>query len=520
MAGGKGVVGPDPSTDARAGLLSTTASRVLLGVLVVAAAVLRSYRLNVPPLEFHATRQYRSLLIARGFYLEHAGSVPDWQRQVAELNLERQGYLEPPLGELVTAFGYRVLGGESYWLPRSLSILFWTVGAVVLYRIGRRLVSETAGVVAAAIHLFLPFAVVASRSFQPDPLMVTLMLASVLALIRHHDRPSTRRLVLAAALSALAIFVKPISMFVIGVVFAGLSIRRQGWRATVRSPATWLYGAIALTPTVGYYVVYGLMLSGNLNTQAQASFLPQLLLDPSFWKGWLDNAQVVVGYPALVLGLAGIAMFGRGAPRTVIASMWIGYGLFCLVFNYHIFSHDYYHLQLVPIVALSLGALSAATLEKVRGITGDDVARLALVGALALGVALSAVAVRPRLAHPAAPATVHAAETVGDLVGHSTRTVVLASDYGLSLQFHGNLSGHPWPLVSDLEWEQLANRAALPAEQRFDEWFGDEQPEFFVVMDHSELAQQRDLDAFLSGRYTLVERSDDFTIFDLRRSPG
>jgi len=49
----------------------------LLAVLFVIALGLRFYQIGEPPLDFHATRQYRSLLIARSFYYESLTTLPE-----------------------------------------------------------------------------------------------------------------------------------------------------------------------------------------------------------------------------------------------------------------------------------------------------------------------------------------------------------------------------------------------------------------------------------------------------------
>ena len=54
-----------------------------LAVVFVAAAVVRFDHIGEPPLDFHPTRQYRSALLARRFYLEHNPSVSAWQRVLA-----------------------------------------------------------------------------------------------------------------------------------------------------------------------------------------------------------------------------------------------------------------------------------------------------------------------------------------------------------------------------------------------------------------------------------------------------
>jgi uncharacterized membrane protein len=206
---------------------------LILGFLSVAALGIRLYHSTDPPLDFHATRQYRSLIIARGFYFDHLASIPEWKKQVAHCSQKKQGILEPPIMEFVVATGYRVLGGERLWLPRLFSTIFWLTGGGFLYLIGKRVADGEAALFGTAFYLFLPFATVASRSFQPDPLMVMLMLASVWAILRYDDAPSKARLAGAAVLSSLAFVIKPGSVFVIIAAFLALAICRQGIRRAV-----------------------------------------------------------------------------------------------------------------------------------------------------------------------------------------------------------------------------------------------------------------------------------------------
>jgi hypothetical protein len=489
----------------------------LLLLLMVAAAALRLYRLDTAPLGFHPARQYRSLIIARGFYYEGLSSIPARKSQVAALNLERQGVIEPPIGEFLTASGYRLLGGESYWLPRSLSVLFWVAGAYFLYRIAERLVGATAGIIAAGLYLFVPFAVVASRSFQPDPLMIMLLLAGLLAVLRYHDRPSWGGLAAATALSALAILVKPPAAFALYTVFGLVMINRKGWGSSLADPSLWIFGLGSVLPALGYYVFYGLYLTGPVVTQTAAAFLPLLVFDSFFWKSWAANISIVIGLPAFILALLGGFLFPRGTPRSSMLGLWAGYVLFCLVFSYHIATHDYYHLQLIPIASLSLAPLLASIWVRLMEMNRGTLARVSICAVLTVGLLWSALAVRPQLLGDIALRDqIEKAEEVGDAVHHSTKNLVLASDYGMTLQYHGEVSTLPWPLMSDLEWEMLAGQNRLRPAERMEQWFGDEEVDYFIVMDMWELEQQPDLEEFLSEHYPAMVRTDSFAIFDLR----
>ena len=119
---------------------------LILSVLFIAAFGIRLYHINEPPLNFHATRQYRSLIIAREYYFYNLSSVPGWKKEVAHFSRRKQGMLEPPILEFLVSIGYRLLGGEHFWLPQLLSSLFWLIGGGFLYLIGKRIADADAAV--------------------------------------------------------------------------------------------------------------------------------------------------------------------------------------------------------------------------------------------------------------------------------------------------------------------------------------------------------------------------------------
>src|SRR5439155_24978434 len=121
------------------------------------------------------------------------------------------------------------------------------------------------------------------------------------------------------------------------------------------------------------------------------------------------------------------------------------------------------------------------------------------------------------LSNPEFERKVRIAQEIGARVNHSTNIVYLSGDYGLPLEYHGELSGKPWPLVSDLEWERLAGVPVLDAERRFTVWFSKYSPEYFIVESMHEFDQQPDLKQFLS-QFPIVSQSNDYLIFKLRRS--
>jgi 4-amino-4-deoxy-L-arabinose transferase-like glycosyltransferase len=499
----------------RIGRLIFSRQALLVPLFLIALAA-RLFNIGDPPLGFHPTRQYRSLLISRGYYYQSQASIPEWKREVARINLEKQGILEPPVTELLVAVAYLVLGGEHYWVPRIFTILFWLLGGYFLYRITARILDPFAALFATVFYLLLPFAVVASRSFQPDSLMVALMLASILVLLEFDEHPTWGRYATAGLFAAASIFIKPVSAFVIYAVFITLSLCRHGFKKTITIPGFLLFFPLTLLPGLSFYL-YGILNTPVMLVQTQASFLPGLWFDPFYWRGWLAQINATVGYPSFLLALLGILFLKRGRPLVLVLGWWAGYVLFCLIFNYHIATHDYYHLQLIPLVGLSLSPLASLVANRLLDANQAWYERGAIAAILLAGLALSLYSGLSQLGNQGFGRKVRQAETVGEAVDHSTRTVYLDADYGLPLEYHGELSGVPWPLASDLEWERLAGMAVLDAEDRFEADFAAGGPAYFIVTDLSEYEQQEDLKEFLTEKYPVVAQDDDLLVFSLAR---
>lgn len=496
---------------------------LLMAVLVTlfaSAAYVRMAGAAGSYLRFHPTRQYRSALIARAYYLEGAGEAPVWRRSVATANLEREGQLEPPIVERLAAMSYRLVGREDHNLPRTASILFWMVGGVFLASVARRL-GAAASLLAAGYYLLAPFGVMASRSFQPDPLMVMFQVAAILAILRHEEKPGPHRFAIATILSAMAILVKPVVLFQLLTAQAALELTREGERCGRGLRRVLLFSVLAVLPSAAYY---GFALaSGSLTPQAGMSFLPGLLLTGTFWLGWLEQIGGVSGHPALLLGLLGFLLCRERRYRALLGGLWAGYLGFGLVFTYHVHTHDYYHLQLLPIVALSLAPL----VTRVAAGIGHRLPGLRWRVALALGLIF--VVTGPIMSRVTVASTeevearrlfeASAAPEIGARVHHSTRTIVLALGYGKPLLYQAEISGVPWPHRSDLALDRRLGREVPGAEHRFEELRHLVGADYFVVTDLAELDAQRDLARLLTDRFAVVASTGLYLIFDLRR-PG
>ena len=519
-------------------------------LLFVTAFAVRLYHIDRPPYDFATLRQYQSAHIARAYYFDSLKSLPEWKRTVAKLNLKRMGLLlEPRILENMTVIGYRLTGGEHLWIPRALSSIFWMIGGIFLYLTSRKIISPEAAFFSTAFYLLFPFSISASRSFQPDPLMIMLLLISVFLVVRYYDHPTSANVIGAALVTALAVLAKPYSLFFIFGAFVSVGIFKHGLRKALFGFHFILFSVLSLIPACFYYV-YGILTNvGYLNELAQGSFLPHLILKSYFWKDWLSLIGNVVGYIAFAAALTGFLTMKRGLSKAFLSGLWAGYLIFGLFFTLHIHTHDYYHLPLIPIVAFSLGSVAVRAMKFLyRNWKISLLTFLGLVCATGIIVAnrnlrsfiskkdLQIIAKFVGVSQHSKDfivgdfsREVKMAKEIGDLVGHSTNTVLLTHHFGRALAYNGELSGLPWPTSFSLQERRERGLKDLSDDELFNlRYFTIRThgkyiryvPDFFIITDFDDWERQKNLRDFLSSNFPVLARTDDYLIFDTRKMSG
>ncbi len=270
-------------------LFSSRAARTIALVLIFGAAfAIRLYDLTDLPLDFHPTRQLVSFIKARGLYYEtQPDGVSTWKLETAIRMAKLKADVEPVVFEQLVAFTYRFTG-EQLWVARIYSSLFWLIGGVFLFRLAREFVSFEGALVAVTYYLIFPYAIIGSRSFQPDPLMLMLVLAFWWIFARWCNltpTPSPERrgevwthAVLAGLFGGLAIFIKfPAAFFVIGGAL-GLALSRFTFRDLLRNTQVWIIAAIGALPA-SLYLVYGIFIRGDLASPIQRTVCPGLITE-------------------------------------------------------------------------------------------------------------------------------------------------------------------------------------------------------------------------------------------------
>jgi len=460
------------------------------------------------PLDFHPTRQLFSAIKARGIYYQTAPDIPEWQRDIATRTYNAEAVIEPPVIDMLVAETYKVFG-EHLWIGRIYSSVFWMIGGLFFFLLARELLSLDEALLALTVYLLLPYGVIASRSFQPDPLMVMLIVIGWWGVVKWSRQPAWGWVVLAGLAGGFAIYIKLTALFLIAGGYIGAILSRYSIKDALRNIQVWCMAVLAALPGAAY-VIYGVYFAKYLGSQFSGRFFPELWIDPVFYLKWEGKVALILGHLGLALALLGLLFLRSRVERIFAVSLWIAYAIFGMIFGYHISSHDYYSLPLIPVAALTLGALGGGL---VRGLveqaSGSSLTRFFIRFMLLFIVVMTFWQVRVKMMSVDYRPQEEYWASVGDTVGHMPSVVALSQDYGYPLVYWGWQRATMWPEYRSGVLSGNTNGF----EKRFNNLTKDQI--YFLVTDFDELDLQPELRDHLQANYPIHAEGDGYVIYDL-----
>ncbi len=487
---------------------------ILAIVLVVIFALgffLRMVDLSDPPLGFNPTRQLRSAIIARGMYYAAQTEADPLQRQTALTHWKMMERLEPSVLESMVAATYRLIGEEQVWVARIYTSIFWMIGAAALYDLARRMTSALGAIFGIGYFLFLPFSILASRSFQPDPGMIMLVLMTGWALFRWSETRSWRWAVLAGIFGGVAALVKVMAAFFVGGMAIGVAIFTLGVQSetesdkaqrrhfpnlisSLRTPQIWVMAVLMAAPALTYYLVGSGEQSSSFFVNWTILSRWREVLTPSFFMRWMIRVSSLMEPSVVLAAFVGTLLVPRRS-RALLWGFWGGYLLYGLTFPHHITTHDYYHLPLLAVVSLSLPVLAASVIDVVKR-SGIFIqvffVMVALVAAIYNAWLGRSILVGQDFGH-------HPAywSEVGELVPPEAKLVGVTQDYGFRFMYYGWRTIHVWPQGAGSEvFDQRASDA-----------------DYFVVTAENQMNDE--LKDFLNANYPVYVEGVGYRIYNL-----
>ncbi|NJN80149.1 MAG: hypothetical protein HC797_06605 [Anaerolineales bacterium] len=176
------------------------------------------------------------------------------------------------------------------------------------------------------------------------------------AIFEWSEKQTYQFAIIAGLFGGFAIFIKFVAAFFVISGGLGAVTSRTSIKEAMKNPQTYLIAILGIIPGAAY-LVYGIFIKDYLGSQFSGRFIPTLFLSPSYYVGWLNMLNLVIGGILLMFALLGLFFFDNKKLRFILA-LWLGYLIFGFYFNFHISTHDYYSLPLIPIVGVVSCAFS------------------------------------------------------------------------------------------------------------------------------------------------------------------
>ncbi|MBI5952042.1 MAG: phospholipid carrier-dependent glycosyltransferase [Chloroflexi bacterium] len=493
-------------------------------LLLALGGVLRLIDITDPPLDFHPTRQLRNTIVARGIYYSLLPNADQQTKDLAQVFRNTTAQYEPPIIESVVAFTYMLTGGESYAVPRMWETFFWLLAGVALFDLVRRAVSHWAALLGLAYYLVLPFSVQASRSFQPDPLMTSALVAGIYFLYRWSESCGAQELaptpgnklsysrektwkwaISAGLLLGFAVLVKAIIVFLVAgaaVAIVLFTLKSRFWKST----QVWTMFTLTVLPPFLFYVVIH---PGN-NTEYIVNWsvaMMKLLSSADFYSSWLAFISHLFGLAVIFLSLAG-TLVSTPRLRWLLIGLWAGYIIYGLALPFQMYTHSYYHIQLIPIIALGLASAVDPLIERVSG--QGWAWRVSAVGLIVAVIGYQSWVARSVLIAEDFRHEPAFWKQVGDVIPADADVIALTQDYGYRLMLFGWRKVSLWRLSTDLSemrggGQDVSDFSDLTTGK-----------EYFLVTAFGQLDKQPGLKEILS-QYPIAAEGDGYVLYDLRK---
>lgn len=477
----------------------------ILILLLTLGGLLRLLDLTDPPLDFHPSRQLRNSLVARYIYVSLLPSATDEQRELAASFERAVGRYEPPVSESLVALTWLLTGGENYAAPRVLGTLFWLAAGVALFDLMRRATSPWAALIGLAFYLVLPFSVQASRSFQPDPLMTSAFVAGIYFLYRWSEEQTWKHAIWAGVFLGLATFVKIVIAFFVGTAAIALvlfTLKKDFWK----SKQVWAMAALMVLPAFGFYI----LLNQGRSTEyffAWTLTLIKLITSADFYSKWLAFIGSLFGLTMIFLSLAG-GLIAAPRLRWLLIGLWMGYLLYGLTLPFQMYTHSYYHIQLIPILALGLASAVKPLIEAVAG--QDRLWRFAGVMLVVSMFGYQAWVARSVLIAENFRHEPAFWKGVGDAIPADAEVIALTQDYGYRLMLFGWRKVDLWRLSTDLSEARGGQQDAGNFSEETDG------KDYFLVTAFNQLDKQPDLKKILE-QYPIAAQGGGYVLYDLQK---
>lgn len=310
-------------------------------LIIILGLIFRLLYLNKPLLEFFPERQTQTAEIARNIY------VNGFSDFIAPKVRYFTGYpivyaLEFPIYAGIVAIAYNIIT-PSLILGRAVSLLAYIGSSILFFKLMQDKISKKALLFSLIFFVFSPIHVLISRSFQPDELSLIFLLAALyfnsffFVMLSGLSKASSIIFGLNVLLTRKISFIKKVSVF-----------------------------AVFIVPIVIWSIYAKKITYSSLQSAYTLSnwFIPKDFLTLRWYFSVFQIEHIwVLTTLGLLFYVIGVVKYFNNKKLRVWRNWLLLSLIYFAVFNYHVSTHEYYHLFLVPPAAVYVGLGLCETLN-------------------------------------------------------------------------------------------------------------------------------------------------------------
>jgi len=422
---------------------------LLVSLVLILAAAVRLYKVDNPVADWHSFRQADTASVTRHFVENGVNLLVPTYHDYSNIQSGKDnpnGYrmVEFPLYNLFHYFTYSALPQLGLDTTGRLTSVILSLSSIIfLFLIAQKLSGFFIGWLSALFMAVLPFNIFFSRVILPEPLMITLFLASFWWLLVSTDKTKYSKRVyflLSAICLAGAILVKPYAIF-FALPHAAIILRQLVLQRITTVDAL-AFAGISLLPFylwrrhINFYPE-GIPASDWLFNSSGIRFRPA-------WFRWLFAERL----GKMILGIYGTSFFLLGLiakPKNEGVTYWLwmlGILVYFSVVAGGNVRHDYYQAIIIPFICVILAKGAGLMLGLSRTTYSRWLTIFTGTGVFAIMIALSWYDIEP-FYHINNPAIIEAGKEVDRLTPKDAKVI---APYNGDTAFLYQTGRNGWPL--------------------------------------------------------------------------
>ncbi len=453
-------------------------------------------------LEFYSVRQIHTADVTRNllksefniFYpqISYAGPGPTYI------------LLEFPLYNAIVAIFYYFFGVAEIF-GRLLSILFFLLSSMIVYKIAKKIYGLTTGLLALFLFNFYPIGILASRTFIPDNLMILFSLLSVWYAIKIKERFTNYNFLILCSLISLTILTKFQGFFTLIPVSYLLLTEKGEFKVKIKRFFLMLFLSLLL-PFLWYFRDFLVTIYGSSQYFKDSNWAdPKYFLDLNFYRELLRMLYLGLTQTGLFLMILGFLV--KTKRNEGFLKFWVlSILLLFLIFDRKSSSHEYYQLVILPIAALFGAKVLDLFFRLIHKHLASSLRTTVLVTAiLFIYLSLASVIGRAYVIGPRFLSAIPASKLVQKYTAE-TALIIDANDIGAQPLYYSKRRG--WSL--DLSNDSNPNQTVLNLKMKGAEYLVYIPPAYKPTTVSNE-----GFFSYLSKNFTLIDQNEGAYLFHL-----